>query len=129
VFARSISAILIVLTSVVCLSSVARAACELRPGQRVVLASVAPDPDVFIWDSRARLIDYAAGMFGDAKAVISHTTLAKPGTRAIVARCETGVVHPQYVASTFDAIGIRVTTGPYRGRYGWVVSEDVHPAR
>lgn len=107
----------------------AAAACDLRAGQQVVLASTSPDPDVFIWDSRARLVDYAAGVFDNAKAVMAHTTLAKPGTRALVMSCENGIVHPKYADNAFDAVGVRLMTGPYRGHYGWVASEDVHALR
>ena len=90
---------------------------------------MSPDPDVFVWDSRLLLVNYAAGIFDDAKSVMAHTTLAKPGTRAVVVSCITGVVKPKYVLVAYDAIGIRVTTGPYKGKWGWVASDDTHPIR
>jgi hypothetical protein len=37
------------------------ASCSFTAGARVALISQAEDPDVFIWDSRARLVNYAAG--------------------------------------------------------------------
>ena len=83
------------------------------------------DPDVFIFDSRVRLIDYSAGRFDEVKAVMAHTLLASPGTRAIVSSCVRNVVKPKYSGDYFDAVGIKVITGPYRGRWGWVSSEDV----
>ena len=125
--AHRLGAICIALAGLSCPPVSALAACDLLTGQRVVLLSAAPDPDVLVWDSRARLVAYAAGVIDSAQAVITHTTLAKPGTRAVVAMCDGGAVHPKYVAAAFDAVGIRMTTGPYRGKYGWVVSEDVHP--
>jgi len=100
-------------------------ACSVRIGQRIALAAMSADPDVFIFDSRARLIDYAAGRFDEVKAVMAHTLLALPGTRAIVASCAPSAVKPKYSGNYFDAVGIKVTTGPYRGRWGWVSSEDL----
>lgn len=84
---------------------------------------------MFLWDSRARLIDYAAGVFDNAKAVMAHTTLAKPGTRGLVTNCENAVVRPKYAEGVYDAVGLKLVTGPYRGHYGWVASEDVHALR
>jgi hypothetical protein len=98
-------------------------------GSRVSLMSDAADPDVFLWDSRQRLIDYAAGQWGDARAIFAHTVLARPGTSAVVVSCESGVAHPRYQSGTQDAIGVRIMSGPYRGRSGWVLSSDVHPLR
>ncbi|MBV8601974.1 MAG: hypothetical protein JO359_10470 [Candidatus Eremiobacteraeota bacterium] len=120
-----------VLTALVALGfglqpSFAAAACDLQVGQEVVLASMSPDPDVFVWDTRTRLIDYAAGIFDDAKSVMAHTTLAKPGTHAIVAMCATGVIRPKYLTANYDAVGIKVISGPYKGRWGWIASDDAH---
>lgn len=98
----------------------------MRVGQRVLLASMSSDPDVFIFDSRSRLIDYAAGRFDEVKAVMAHTLLAEPGTRAVVAMCAHNVVKPMYSGNNYDAVGIKVISGPYRNRWGWVSSEDVH---
>lgn len=105
------------------------ATCDLHAGQRILLASTSSDPDVFVWDSRARLADYAAGAFDDAKFVLAHTHLAKPGTHAIVTACVGGAIKPRYEVAAYDAIGIRVTSGPYRGWYGWIASDDAHPER
>jgi len=98
-------------------------------GSRVSLMSDAADPDVFLWDSRQRLIDYSAGQWGDARAIFAHTVLARPGTSAVVVACESGVAHPRYQSGSQDAIGVRIMSGPYRGRSGWVLSSDVHPLR
>ena len=103
--------------------------CDVRAGQRIVLASPSSDPDVFVWDSRARLVDYAAGSFDDAKAVMAHTRLAKPGTHAVVTACVGGAIKLRYEDTVYDAIGIKVTSGPYRGSFGWVASDDVHAVR
>ena len=102
--------------------------CGVRAGQRVLLASLSSDPDVFVFDSRPRLIDYEAGHFDSVQSVIRHTMLVKPGTHAIVASCEHGVVKPSYSPESFDAVGIKLTSGPYRNRWGWVSSEDVRLA-
>jgi len=84
------------------------------------------DPDVFIFDSRLRLVDYEAGRFDNVQSVINHTVLARPGTHAIVAMCERSVVKTNYNPESFDALGIKITSGQYKGRWGWVSSEDVH---
>jgi len=87
--------------------------------------SLSSDPDVFVWDSRFRLIEYASGNYDRANEVLAHTILAKPGTPAIVAMCAANSVRPSYTEDAFDAVGIKITSGPYRNHWGWVSSEDV----
>ena len=101
------------------------APCALTAGRQVVLKSAEIDPDVFVWDSKQRVVDYAAGSWGSTHDVLVHTVLAKPGTRAMVVQCDGGVVRQKYVSETLDAIGIRLLNGPNRGHYGWVTSQDV----
>ena len=111
------------------LPSVAGAFCAAAPGGRVMLESASVDPEVFVWDSRSRLIDYAAGQWGSARAVVAHTLLAQPGTPAAVIACVAGVAHPKYALGDEDAVGVRLLGGPYRGRFGWVLSSDIHVPR
>jgi len=99
--------------------------CKASVGQRVLLESIDSDPDVFVWDSRFRLIEYAAGNYDKANQVMAHTILAKPGTHAIVAMCAATAVRPAYSPELYDAIGVKITSGPFRNRWGWVSSEDV----
>lgn len=99
---------------------------DLTNGQSVSLKSAEIDPDVFVWDAKARVIQYSSGVWNTTSEVMSHTMLSKPGTRAVVVACEKESVKSRYVNSVLDAIGIRLVTGPNRGRYGWVTSEDVH---
>jgi len=94
----------------------------------VSLKSAEIDPDVFVWDAKARVIQYATGVWSSTPDVRSHTLLSKPGTRAMVVACDRESVKSKYVNSVLDAIGIRLLSGPNRGRYGWVTSEDIHPA-
>ncbi|HEX3465120.1 MAG TPA: hypothetical protein VHS78_13825 [Candidatus Elarobacter sp.] len=89
------------------------------------LKSADIDPDVFVWDARQRVVDYASGYWRDAHDVMVHTVLAKPGTRAVVVQCQPGIVRRQG-DETRDAIGIRLVNGPNKGRYGWVTSDDIH---
>ncbi len=103
--------------------------CTVSPGGRVVLESDAVDPDVFLWDSRTRLIDYAAGEWGNTRAIFAHTVLAEPGTQATVVSCFPAVAHPKFSTGDEDAIGVKIMSGPYKGRYGWVLSSDIHPTR
>ncbi|HEX3467941.1 MAG TPA: hypothetical protein VHT05_07685 [Candidatus Elarobacter sp.] len=102
------------------------APCAVPLGRSVALKSAELDPDVFVWDAKQRVVDYAGGYWRDTSDVLTHTVLAKPGTRAVVVQCTAGVVHQKYSPDTGDAIGIRLTTGPNKGHYGWVTSEDVH---
>ena len=104
----------------------AGAECSAVPGGRVLLASDAVDPDVFLWDSRTRLADYAAGSWGNTRAIFAHTMLAEPGTLALVVSCVPAAAHPKFSPGDEDAIGVRIVSGPYRGRYGWVLSSDIH---
>jgi hypothetical protein len=94
-----------------------------------MLASDATDPDVFLWDSRGRLVDYAAGQWGNTRTIFAHTILAKPGTPALVVSCEPAVVRPRFSTGDEDALGVRILAGPYHGRYGWVLSSDAHAAQ
>jgi hypothetical protein len=107
----------------------AAGACTAVPGGRVVLESDAVDPEVFLWDSRVRLIDYAAGSWGSTREVVAHTMLAEPGTQALVVTCIPAAAHPKFASGDADAIGVKVVTGPYRGRYGWVLSSDLRQPR
>jgi hypothetical protein len=100
----------------------------LSNGEAVVLRSSDFDPDVLVWDSRQRAIDYVAGNIKNAGEVISHTLLSKPGTHAVVVACDSASSKPRYSPVVEDTIGIKITTGPYRGRYGWVSSGDAHTA-
>jgi len=105
--------------------AVRAALCTATTGGRVILASEAVDPDVFLWDSRQRLIDYSAGQWGSTRAIIAHTLLAEPGTQAVVVSCAPAAAHPKYATADEDAVGVRIMSGPHRGRYGWVISSDV----
>ncbi len=84
------------------------------------------DPDVLVWDSRKREIEYEGGAVKTPAEVLSHTVLSKPGTRAVVVACDPLAVKPIYASGLLDVIGIRITTGPDRGHYGWVTADDVH---
>ena len=99
--------------------------CGVQVGRAVALKSVELDPDVFVWDTKQRVIDYGSGRWGDTHEVIQHTMLAKPGTRAVIVQCGAGLVRRDN-GDTRDAVGIRLVNGPNKGRYGWVTSDDVH---
>lgn len=101
------------------------APCGVAVGHAVFLKSGDLDPDVFVWDARQRVVDYAEGHWRDTHEVLVHTMLAKPGTRATVIQCQPGLVHKEGTDAK-DAVGIRIVNGPNKGRYGWVTSDDVH---
>ena len=100
-------------------------ACAASRGKRVELTSQSLDPDVFVWDSMSRLINYQAGKYVTSD-VLNHTLLAPAGTWAVVTACRSKVVRPRFTTGVSDAVGIRLTTGRFRGSYGWVVSDDLH---
>lgn len=113
---------------VVCLSAspVNASPCSLTTGAAVVLRSSDFDPDVLVWDSRQRAIDYVSGNIKSASEVLTHTLLSKSGTHAVVVACDPGSSKPRYTSLAEDTVGIKITSGPNRGRYGWVSSGDAH---
>jgi hypothetical protein len=111
------------------LPSAPRRACELDVGDRIVLAADTADPDVFVWDSRARLLSYVAGEWKSTKDVLAHTALIDPGTLAVVVFCNAGVGRPKYNGIDEDIVGVRLLTGSRRNLWGWVRSSDVHAMR
>jgi hypothetical protein len=121
----AVAAIVLMLAS----HAAAQAACVASRGERVVLKSNTVDPDVFVWDRKALMISYASGVWPGTRDVLQHTLLTSPGTTAIVAACEVAAIRPSLFPSVQDAVAIRLMSGPYRGRYGWVASNDIHPLR
>jgi hypothetical protein len=107
-------------------SAFAADTCTVAPGGRVVLAADAAEPDVFLWDSRTRLVDYVAGRWDSTRAIFAHTELAEAGTQALVVMCVAGIAHPKVGNGDEDAVGVKVLSGRHRGRYAWVLSSDVH---
>lgn len=101
--------------------------CAAPAGARVMLRASDYDPDVFVWDAKSRVVDYTAGIWRGVDDVLRHAVLAKGGTQGIVVACETGIVHAKYARDDADAVGIKLTTGPNHGHYGWVTSSDIHP--
>jgi len=103
--------------------------CSVQLGETVILTADSVDPDVFVWDSRPRLIEYAAGNWGSTKDIFSHTTLIDPGTQAVVIGCHAHEAHPKYEPTDEDVIGVRIVSGRHRNLWGWVISSDVHALR
>jgi hypothetical protein len=114
----------------VCISALPAGAisCAVTAGTSVMLRSSDFDPDVLVWDSRQRAIDYVSGNIKTTSEVLIHTVLSKPGTKALVVACDPGSSKPRYSALAEDTVGIKITTGPNKGRYGWVSSGDAHGA-
>jgi hypothetical protein len=112
----------------VCWSAVPAGAnsCVIATGRHVVLRSSDFDPDVLVWDSRRRAIDYVSGQLKSMSDVLTHTVLSKPGTRAVVVACDPGSSKRRFSSAVEDTVGIKITTGPHRGRYGWIASGDAH---
>lgn len=106
--------------------AVAADTCHAERGMHVTLFGGVDDPDVLVWDSRDRLIGYAAGSSDTRKFMLPHAILGRPGTTAVVQNCMAAIVHSKFRMDPEDAIGILITSGRYRGRYGWVASSDVH---
>jgi hypothetical protein len=85
------------------------------------------DPDVFVWDSMARLTNYTAGKYVTDD-VLRHTILVPAGTEAVVVTCRDRAAHQRFATGDADAVGVKLSTGRYRGRYGWVISVDLRIA-
>jgi hypothetical protein len=105
------------------------AACIPTVGAPVMLKSDPADPDVIVWDSRERLVAYVEGHWNSSQEVMTHTVLAEPGTHAQVVACYPGIARLKYGNGQRNAVGVRLTSGAFRGHYGWVISSDVHIAR
>ena len=103
-------------------------ACNVARGDEVLLASQALDPDVFVWDSAQRLINYIEGDY-NVETVLRHTLLVRPGTKAVTVSCRDAAAHPKYTKSDLGIVGVRLTSGPGRGHYGWVAAEDIRRAK
>jgi hypothetical protein len=114
------------LAAIVLLHRTPAAACPLAPGQKIVLASQELDPDVFVWDSRDHLVSYAQGDYS-VGLVLKHTILVRAYTDATVLGCKNLSVPAGPAGETPPSfmVGVRVTAGSFRGRYGWVASTDV----
>jgi len=124
---RGLAAAAVVLAATLRFVAADAAGCRGPHAGRVVLASEAVDPDVFVWDSRDRLLSYAAGQWRDTRAIFAHTLLAEPGTQAVVVSCSemSRSALPQGQPGT---IGVKMLSGRYRGRFGWVLESDTHLA-
>jgi len=99
-------------------------ACNVARGDRVQLSSQALDPDVFVWDSAQRLINYIEGDY-NVDTVLRHTVLVQPGTKAVTVGCKDAAARPKYAKADLDIIGVKLTSGQSKGHYGWVTAEDV----
>ncbi|PZR57037.1 MAG: hypothetical protein DLM50_06875 [Candidatus Meridianibacter frigidus] len=108
--------------------SAAHADCSSLQGRQVILTSNSYDPDVFVWDTKQRLIDYSAGNYQMGRQLLPHALLARAGTRGIVTSCGVNIVHLRTRFAPSDAVSIKLASGPYRGRYGWVLADDVRSA-
>ncbi|GAC1651802.1 MAG: hypothetical protein NVS9B12_00550 [Vulcanimicrobiaceae bacterium] len=101
------------------------AAAQCAPGRRMLLLASSYNPDVLLWDSRQRLLDYAAGDWNVKRLLLPHALLARAGTVALIVTCQYNIVHPRYRFAPADAAGVKVASGPYKGRYGWMMAEDL----
>lgn len=85
-----------------------------QPLERVVLyAPGKGDPRVAVFDHAEVLDAFQVGRWDTT--ILPHFFLVNPGRRAIV------------IARRDRDVGVKITEGPYTGRYGWVPEEDVHP--
>lgn len=120
---RAASLLLVVLW--VSTPAAVRADCKAHRGDRVVLYSSTDDPSVLIWDSRARLRAYYGASFDEAQAMLPHSILVAPGTRASVISCVGGYIESPIFAQPEDAVGVVISSGPQRGVTRWVLGSDV----
>ena len=123
---RSSVCVLFVLLALAGAAAIADQNCQVARGTRVTLFGGVDDPDVLVWDSQDRLVKFSAGSADARQFLLPHALLNRPGTRAVVVTCRSGVVHPKFSSDQADAIGVMIVSGKYRGRYGWVSSTDLH---
>ncbi|MGA8534513.1 MAG: hypothetical protein WB615_10435 [Candidatus Tumulicola sp.] len=119
------SSLLLVLVLSAGFAHAALAQCKLHRGDVVVLYSSADDPDVLVWDSRFRLLDYRTASFDEAKQLLPHAWLAPSGTRAAIESCMPDFVRPTLLYPAADAVGVVIIAGPHRDQRGWVLGTDV----
>lgn len=99
--------------------------CKTHRGDKVVLYSTTDDPSVLLWDSRARLRTYYGASFDEAQALLPHSILVSPGTRATIISCVAGYIESPMFAQPEDAVGVVISSGPQRGVTRWVLGSDV----
>jgi hypothetical protein len=99
--------------------------CKEHRGDKVVLYSTTDDPSVLIWDSRARLRAYYGASFDEAQAMLPHSILVAPGTRATVISCVASYIVAPIFEQPEDAVGVTISSGPRRGVTRWVLGSDV----
>lgn len=121
---RRVASLLLVVVFAVT-PAVARADCKEHRGDKVVLYSTTDDPSVLIWDSRARLRAYYGASFDEAQALLPHSILVQPGTRATVISCVANYIESPIFEQPEDAIGVVISSGPQRGVTRWVLGNDV----
>ena len=121
--------LLMAMLTLLCVLTPVIARADCTQGEHVLLLSNTYDPDVLIWDSRQRLLDYAAGNWDIKRILLPHALLARAGTRAVVIACRYNIVHPKYRLAPADAAGVLVLSGPYKGRYGWLLADDLRRIR
>ena len=119
-------AVIAVLFLLLASPAVALSQCHAARGMQITLFGGVDDPDVLVWDSRDRLVSYAAGSSDSRKFLLPHAILNRPGTRAVVVACRADEVHSKFRMDPEDAVGVLILNGKYRGRYGWVSSYDIH---
>jgi hypothetical protein len=78
----------------------------------VLLRSSGIDPRVLVFTQRAVLEQYRSGHWA-TRDVMNHCFVVDAGTAAVV------------VGRRAGDVGVKLTAGPFRGRYGWVSEDDV----
>lgn len=106
-----------------------RGTCRLHPSQKIVLYGAGDDPGVFLWNSQFRLRAYHVATFDEAQTMVLRALLVSGGTRAVVVRCLKDYVTAPYGLGLDDAVDVRITSGPLRGRTGWIAGSDVRAFR
>lgn len=110
-------------------AGISSADCTASAGQRAILASDGMNPDVFVWDTHTRLLNYLGGHGASTKNVMQHTVLVSAGTLAEIVSCRPNDARTPYDAEAVDVLSVRVLTGPHRSHYGWVAAGDAHLQR
>lgn len=78
----------------------------------VLLSSSGIDPRVLVFTQSAVLDQYRSGNWA-ARDVMDHCFVVDAGTQAVI------------VGRRGADVGVKITGGPFRARYGWVAEDDV----
>lgn len=95
----------------------------MAQGSRILLAAQGMDPDVFVWDTAQRLVNYSNGAY-IVESVLKHSTLAPAGTQAVILSCRRFRVGVRPASAFTEIMKVRIFIQAGRPHAGWISAED-----